>query len=274
MNGLTPRNSYGVPLSVPTPRTGTELILTTHNFCDPTTWYTTSSRVTTATLTDSGNGLTFTSAHTNWIDMTHGKLWDEDALCADVGHGYAVVVTSDGAAKTQRAPFATTGGDYTVNYAAGTITFASSQTGKAVVASYSRMVDSVFSIVPDEDSRIDVESAKAQFSANVVINDTVDFEIWAYNPDDLPNKARVKITSYKRMSNFFDEALDSNAEVPAIGGSARGAQVAQTCLHFRYGTIRPMYASQGVELRVRLRNDQAFDGEHALAVFYCTVAAE
>ncbi len=263
-----PKSSLGVPLTTSEPRTGRELIVTTHDFCDPTTWFTTSARVTDQALTDSGDGLTWTSPHTNWIDMTHGKVWDEDALCADVGHGYAVVIPG----KTQRAPFAQSGGDYIVDYAAGTVTFASAQT--SVTASYSRMVDSEFHVLPDAGTYINIECAEAQFSSDVEMNDSIVFEIWAYNPYDLPNKVLVKSTTYKKMVNFFDEALAAYPMNPALGGSVRGTQHSSVCLQFRYATARPVAASQGVELRVRLGNHTPFGGEHAVASFYCTVKDE
>lgn len=267
------KNQFGVPRASIEPRTGKELVMTTHNFCDPTTWYTTSERVETETLTDSGDGLTFTSAWPHWIDMTHGNIWDEDALCADVEHGYGVVATSDAAAKTQRVPFATSGGDYTVNYEAGTITFAASQTGKTVVASYSRMVDSVFALVPDAGKRIDIEKAIARFSADVEMLDSIDFEIWVYNPDDLPNKVMYRRTTYKTIGNFIDEAVPATS-IAMVGGGTRGMLQAMTSLPFHYGTIRSLLSSQGVEIRICLRNDVPCTGYRALATLYCTVDVE
>lgn len=268
------RSEEGVPIVQIGAREGTELVLTTHNFCDPTTWYTTSARVVEETLSDSGDGLTFTSANTNWIDMTHGKLWDEDALCLDVGHGYSVDVTSDAVAQTQRTPFAANGGDFTVDYAAGTVTFASSQAGKAVVATYSRMVDSLFSIVPDSGTILDIESAIVKFTQDVVMNDAVVFEIWAYNPFNLPNKVAVKTTSYKTISNFLEEASEATAQTPALGGGVRGAAGAMVRVTFRYGTARSLVSSAGVELRCRLESDIPFTGDRAVGSFFITVLAE
>lgn len=257
------------------PRLGTELILCTPNFCDPTTWYYTSERITDEALTDSGDGLLWTSAHTFWIDLSHGKIFDEDALCADVPHGYAVIVTVDGVEKTARDPFADSGGDYVVDYVAGTVTFASSQSGNTVVASYSRMVDSTWVLAPDDGYRIDIESAEAQFSENVVLNDTVVFDIYVYNPYDLPNKVLYARSSYKRMVNYIDEAEGSYPVIPPIGGpDGRGTASAIYGFPFRYGTVRKVLSSQGTELRVSLQNHQPFSGEHATATFYCTVRAE
>ncbi len=268
----TKTDEAGRSVVVPEPRTGTELIMVTHNFCDPTTWFSTSVRVTQEALTDSGDGLTFNSAHPTWIDMVHGKVFDEDALCRDVVHGYSVVVRVDGVEMTARAPFATSGGDYTIDYENGKITFAVSQSGKAVDASYSYAVDSTFILTPDPGKLIDIESAEAQFSANVEMNDTIDFEIWAYNPADLPNRMMMDISSYKTMTNFVDEAMGSYPVVPAIGGAAgRGTTHEIYGFPFRYGTVRSLDSSMGIELHVKLRSDQKFGGQHATATFYCTV---
>jgi hypothetical protein len=255
-------------------RIGSELIVTTHNFCDPTTWYTQSVRVTAETLTDSGNGLLFNSAHTNWIDMTHGKLFDEDALCADVEHGYSVVVKIDGVVATQRAPFATSGGDCVVDYAAGTVTFASSQSGNVVTVDYSYENGSVWFIIPDNGKRIDIESAEVQFSQDIILNDTIVFEIWGYNPGDLPNKMLYGTSNYKKMVNYIDEALGSFPVIPAIGGTLRGFQSNIYGFPFRYSAVRQLKSSQGIELHVRLKDNIKFGGEHTTGTFYCTTRDE
>jgi hypothetical protein len=199
-------------------------------------------------------------------------VWDEDAICLDVAHGYSVEVSSGGVLKTPRAPFACAGGDYVVDYEAGTVTFSAPQEG--VQATYSYAVDSTFVLAPDAGTRINIECAEVQFSADVVMNDSIDFEVWAFNPYDYPNKFRAKKTTYKRMVNFFDEAVAAFPVNPALGGVARGTQHASICLQFRYGTSRPLAASQGVEVRIRLREDQVFSGEHAIAALYCTVQEE
>jgi hypothetical protein len=263
-----------VPISTVEPRTGTEVIHTTHNFCDPTTWYSTSGRSADETLAGDVAGLVYGGARVNWIDMLHGKLFDEDALCADVAHGYAVEVKVDGVVKTPRLPFATSGGDYTVNYAAGTVTFASSQLGKTVAATYSYAVNSTWVLAPSDGMLLDVEATEAQFSQNCVLNDTVAFEVWVYNPADLPNKFKYDSTRYKRMTNFIDEALGSYPIIPAIGGAARGTGNEIYGFPFRYGTVRRIRSSVGAELRVRLEADLKFGGEHATATFYCTVRSE
>lgn len=270
---LIPRDA-GVPTQVQLPRTGSETIQITHNFCDSTTWWTQSVRVTDETLTDSGDGLTWDSAHVKWIDMTHGKVFNEDYFAQSAPHGYVITVTVDGVSKTQRAPFADSGSDFNVNYTLGKIVFFSSQAGKTVVVSYSYANGSEWCLIPDAGTRIDIEGAEAQFSKDVVLNDSILYEFWGYDPNNLPNKMIYGMAVYKKIINYIDEAYGSYPVIPPIGGTKRGIQQEIYGFPFRYGTIRSLFSSQGLELRVRLANDQEFGGEHATATLYCTVKAE
>jgi len=272
---VVPKNIDGNPLVIQEPRTGSETIYCTHNFCDKTSWYTKSVRVTDEALTGDGAGLVWTSVHTNWINMVSGLIFDEDSYASEVSHGYAVVVKVDGVTKTARAPYATTGGDYTIDYAAGTVTSVSgSWTGMAVLVSYSYATTSEWILAPSAGYVLDVEATEAQFSKNFTFNDFIDFEIWVYNPADLPNKVMYARTTYKRMVNFIDEALGSYPVIPAVGGADRGTQNEVYGFPFRYGTVRRVQSSIGAELHVKLRNNIVFSGEHATATFYCTTHLE
>lgn len=268
------KNEDSINLISSEPRTGKELILVTHNFCDPTTWYTDSVRIENDALIDSGDGYSWTSSHINWIDMTHGKLFDEDSIILEVEHNYTVIIKVDGYEKQQREPFFNNGGDYDVNYETGTITFFENQAGKNVIATYSYENGSTWKLIPLEGKRIDIEQAEAQFSSDVILNDSIVFDIYVYNPFDLPNKVLYNRAIYKKMTNFIDEAIGSFPVVPAIGGPIRGTANSVYGFPFRYGTVRKILASQGVELHVKLKNDIPFDGEFATATFYTTVRNE
>jgi hypothetical protein len=271
---LNPRNEDGLPMHTSEPRSGNEIIIVTHNFADKTTWYTDSARVT-EMLVDSGDGLTWISNHTHWIDMDHGKIFDEESIKQNVPHQYSVVVVVDGVTASMRDPYATSGGDYVVDYVNGSITCVSGTwSGKTVEATYSYAQSSLWTLTVDPGVQIDIEQAKAQFSTDIQMNDSIEFEIWAYNPYDFPNRVKVNSISYKRFTNFIDEAVGSCPAIPPIGGKDRGTQNAVYNLQFRYGTIRRMMGSLGIQLRVRLKNDNAFGGEHATATFYCTVRNE
>jgi hypothetical protein len=267
-------NDDDIPLTSVEPRVGNELVVCTHNFCDKTTWFGDSIRVTDYICSSSLDGTTFQLPQTNLINLASGKLFDEDAICADVTHGYAITVTIGENTLIERDHFETAGGDFFVNHASGTITLIN-QTANAITASYSYATTSTWYLIPDPGTAIDIETCEAQFSSNVILRDTIQFDIYGYNPYDLPNKILYKSTGYKTMRNMIDEAIGSYPVIPAIGGDeGRGITYPVYGFPFRYGTIRKMISSQGIELRIHLKNDKVFAGEHATATFYCTVKEE
>lgn len=267
------RDSEGRSIQVPVPRVGKELIVSTHNFADPTTWFGDSVRVEDEVLS-SADGYVWQSSNVNWIDLDHGKIFDEDSIKLDVPHNYNVIVKVDGYVKSVCPPYTSINGDYFINYDNGSITFLQNQLGKNVTVSYSYATTSTWYLSPSLLKKISVEEAEAQFSADVIMTNSIEFQIWAYNPYDLPNKIMIDTTSYKKMTNFIDEALGSYPIIPAVGGPDRGTQSAVYGFPFRYGTVRELRSSQGVELRVRIKDDVPFGGEYCTATFYCTVTDE
>jgi hypothetical protein len=225
-------------------------------------------------------------AHTNIININHGKTFDEkqyasDQQIAEPGdpHGYSVVVTVDSVVKTARAPFATTGGDYTVTYGAGQIVFAQSQAGKDVSVSYSYANGSTFTIKPDVGYTLDIEASKAMWSNDLVMTDSVKFQVYGFAslfaPElGLPEGTKIPIqtTTYDTLGQLVAEAAayTPNA-VAAVGGTVRGIASPRHVALFRYGTIRSLESVAGVELRISLASHTAFQGDHAAATFYCTL---
>ncbi len=261
-------------------RLGTEIIFATHDFADPTTWFGDSVRVTEEVLTDSGDGYKFTSSHIHWIDMIHGKVFDEDVHADEVDHKYLVVVTSDDIILDAREPFASSGGDYFVNYRDGYITFATSQSGKTVKASYSYENGSTWYMRPLPGKKLSIESAEAQFSVDTIINDTIQFGAFGLvdvfapqlvnNPIPSGTLIPIATTRYKTLDQIIDEAIGSFPVIPPLGGFMRGNLHARYGFPFRYGAVRVLNSAAGMELRVFLEGHNAFDGERATATFYCS----
>lgn len=262
-------------------RVGEETNWATHKFTDSTTWYGTSERVTGETLTDSGDGLTFESDHAPWIDMIHGKVWDEESLCQDVGHGYSVVVTVDDVEKTARKPFATSGGDYTVDYATGKVTFATSQSGKTVKASYSYSVDSTWTLKPYDDHVLDVENAEIQFSQDLDMTGAIVMAYFGladhFAPGMFPPGTIIELgrTTYNKIHQLIDEALGSFPVIGApSGGTTRGMTSPVYGFPFKYGTVRRLWSKWKMEVRIWVEDydgnkNVPFGGEYATATFYC-----
>lgn len=267
-------------------REGNETIYASHNFCDKTTWFQDSGRKEFETL--SGSGTVFTATEQNWICMDRGRVLDEEGWKEDVSHGYQVIVVANDVTKSQCDPFTGTDGDYIVDYETGQITFNSeSYSAENVKASYSYARSSIFSIAPTPYKKLDIEEVEAQFTKDVIINDSFVFgvfgyvqvfapEYWEGNGGPLPTnyKIELKRQTYATLTQLIDEALGSYPIIPALGGSSRGLSNDMYGFPFRYGTIRSLYNSYGLETRVWLKNHNACGGERVTATFYCISSNE
>lgn len=281
------RQADGTPLFASTGRIGKEVIYATHNLTDKTTWYSESARVTDEALVDSGDGLVFNSAHTHWIDMVHGKVFDEDGLVEDQQifepgdpHGYHAIVKSDGVEMTIREPFETAGGDYSIDYATGDVTFFASQAGKTVTASYSYAQTSGWIMKPLPNKALVIEKAEVQFSKDIQMQKAFVMEVYGAvdifapqlmeAPYNLPSGTPIPIegTNYKTIDQLIDEAVGAFPEVPVLGG-ARGYTQPRHIFQFHYAAVRTIWASLGMFIRISMQDDAAFTGERATATFYC-----
>jgi hypothetical protein len=229
------------------------------NWCDRTTWHDSAEQITDQALTDSGDGLTWNSPHTNWIDTYHGKLTGEDELS-----GMRAVVKADGVTLTEDEPFGGAQGDYSVDYAAGTVTFHASQAGKAVTATYCRENGSAWVIKPDPGKVLRLTTVEVQFSKDIVLNDTVTFQLYVggapYGPP----------TTYKTMMDYINEAAGSYAEIPAMGGGSRGTTQPIQIFRWPYAerASTDLKSSLAMEVHIKLANNNHFGGAKAIATFY------
>lgn len=277
--------SDGALVVAQTGLTGSELIVATHDYCRKYTWFQSSVRVTDEALTDSGDGLTWDMANEFAIDLTHGYVLDEDRFRALVPHGYDIVVTVGGVPKTQREAYEAAGGDYTVDYAAGTITSVSgSWAGQAVLASYSYATNSTFDLIPASGRAVDINESEVQFSDDVDMNDSFIVEILGWvqvfapelwdgfvPPGPLPTNTQIPLGTqvYKRVSQLVDEARGAFPVIPASGGAARGMAHATIGFPFQYQAVKRLWDKYGMVMRMRTAHDRVIGGEHATATFYC-----
>ena len=259
------------------PPLGKELIDCTHNMTDITTRFYTSERVTDEELTyDGGDG--WWESGDIFIDMTHGKVFDEHTHCEKHPDHYAIVVKVDSVEKTQRAPWATSGGDYEVDYENGKVKpFTEDWTGATVTASYNKEIDSEWKLVPYTDTCIQVNKAEVQFSEDLIYASGVKMEIWGladyFMPGVHPPGTKIPIGKglYNTVDQFIDEAVGSFPPVEPVGGAARGISNRRFIFHFYYGVSRQIFSSLGMEIRVQTVDDVDFGGERCTATFYCTV---
>lgn len=229
---------------------GSSATKVTHDWCDKTTWYQKSTQATGETMTDSGDGLTFNSANTHWIDLTHGKLYDEYSLADKKEpkiYDNAVEVLTG----------------FTINYTTGDVTFDVAPTGP-ITCDYWYAGSSEWALVPDPGRVIFIEHAELNFAADVVVSSSFNFAIWVYNPADLPNKVPYQIVKYKNIKDIINAANLGQGYIPKISGLVNDVLV----FPFNYATVKPLQSSVGAELRITVDNDQEVTGEWSTSTFY------
>lgn len=271
-------------------RQGKEVNYGSIDFADRTTWYPESVRVTDKTVTAVGDG-TWSLGDTDIIDILGGHIFDEDAAVKDQQtdnpgspHGYLVVLTVDGVAKTPRKTYMTTGGDYVLDYHTGIITPGAGEdwAGKTVVASYSKAATSGFPLIPtDPGKTLVVGKVRVKVSDDVELRDTIKVQFLGpaqvFAPqlvaaNVLPADYLIEIadsTLYKTIDQLFDEVDDANEFATGGFTGPRGFTRGRRIFTFRYETVRTLYSSLGMQMRISLENDIACGGERATAVFYC-----
>lgn len=251
-----------------------------HDWTDKTTWYTSSVRVTDEALTDTGDHTTYQAAHTYLIDLRHGKVFREDYLKNASGQTYNVAVKVDGVTKTEQDPHFGTGGDFTINYVEGKIVFLTPLSDTAVVtATYQYATDSVFKIIPTAGKKLIIDNAEVQFSKDVVLKDSVVFELYGlvdiYAPQlipAVPTGTMIPVSEkvvYKSFSDFQAEASKAYPVYPAMGGSNwRASPQEMVILSWDYVAATEIKGGVGLELRMYLEHHTPFDGWYASATFY------
>lgn len=245
------RDSKGRALSASIKPAGlSDGTLVTHDLCDKTTWHQQSTQHTSILLNDLGGNTYGDNSHAYWIDLTHGKLYGED----DLADQKEPVIYVNGSQVTD---------GFTIDYAAGTVTFDSPPAG-AVTADFWKAGSSLFTVTPDAGKILSLEHAELQFAKNVVMQNPIRFEIWVYNPNDLPNKMPYKTIRYKNIKDIINAANLGQGYIPAISGLINDVIV----FPFNYIATKPLADSLGAELRIYIENDVELQGEWATATFY------
>lgn len=294
LSGLAnPKNADGLPLIsldaeqsdkavrvAQVGRLGDELILASHNFCDKTTWRNSATAVVSESITsNTTDNITFSASNKYIIDYTHGKVLAENQ---DTAVDCVVSVRVSGALQTQiNQGFTDNGGDYTVDYAAGTITFVSGAVTDPVEIDYHYANDSTWVLAPPAGKMWDVEDAEAQFSENVCMNTGISFSVYGYvdvfapqyliaNGGPYPPGTKIPIATknYKTFYQLIDDAQGAYPRIPTLSGT-RGTRNPIFGFPFRYGTVRSLYSTYGMEMRVSIVDDIEFGGDRATATFFC-----
>lgn len=229
----------------------------THDFCNKTTWFTGSIRVTDEVATNSGDDLTYNLANDYLIDVVNGIVNRQDIM-----QEYAVEVKVNDVVVT----------NYSTNHKLGTITFDATTTD-TVKVTYSYATTSEWVIEPDAGKLLIIEHSELQFSTDVKINTPVRFEIWIYNPffgstghplENYDGKIEYSSVQYNSIRDIINEANLGTGVIPQVGDLPADIHV----FPFNYVTVKPIQSSYQAELRIRSVGDIELTGSYGTASFY------
>jgi hypothetical protein len=242
------------------PRIGSSKAVVSHNYCDKTTWYGKSTRVTGdgygVVLSPNDGYTTYSSTDGYWIDIKHGKVTGEDIIATN----YAPIVKINDVIKTEDV-------DFVVDYEQGKITFNSALTAEDTVkAIYSKAGSSVFVIAPDTGKKLRVLYTEAQFSINAKLTKPITFQLYITNPYN-PGGAKIPYGNPDTYKSGYDFANvgNSGAYVPAFAGMAEDLIV----VPFNYATVKDLSSTYGAEIRIFTHNDEPCDGYFGTLTAYC-----
>lgn len=248
-----------------------------HDFCKKETWYQQSTKVENETLTDSGDHQTYNPATSrHWVDVMHGKLFGE----LELREAYAPVIKVDGVTKTEN-PAGTSSGDYSINYETGSVTFNSALAGTEVVtATYCYPGSSLFKVQVPEGYLYRVGEVKVTLAKNVVLKDTVKFQLWGKMGGEMYPLSGAEV--YQTLDDYLQDASSIDVEFPVLTGTPgddawRMTTVPRMHMRFSYlwsAAIDLQWSAteeipvSEMEIRAWLVNDIPFSGEKGLATFF------
>jgi hypothetical protein len=257
----------------------------THDWTDPTTWYTKAVRVVDEVADPDGGYVTYTLDHQNVIDLYHGKIYQEDFIKDSSNNLYRVVVKVNNVTKTEQDPHYGTGGDYTVSYSQGTITFLSALTiNDEVKVTYHYATTSEFIVAPSSGKQICIDYVECQFSDDISLTDTVMFQpygyvqvfapqLWDGNGGPYPTNTKIPLGNplkYKSITDFQAEATKAYVQYPIMGGNSwRGASQKLTIMNWDYLASTILRSDYGMEIQIKLEHNTPFTGWYSTATLYC-----
>lgn len=261
---VIPKTSNGTPKTANYEAEGDASTIITHNYADKCSWAQGAVQVTDEVMVNTiGNKFASPNNRTHWIDLKHGRLYDEDNYLAANLNAHPIIKV-DGVTKIETVGLVS--GDYTINYPTGEITFNDAVAG-VVTCSYRYADKSWFSVRPHALKVLSINTAEVQFADDTILggigNEFV-FEVWYNHP--IAGWVPVPGTAikYKNAKDFISACNGGTGKIEAWAEITRPVFV----FPFNYARPKPLKASQGVEVRVYTRNHQPVGGQYATATFY------
>jgi hypothetical protein len=274
-----PETSDGRPKVAMGKQDATRLNGYSHNWCDPTTWYSDSVRVVDEVAENTGDNQIYQLDNYNVIDTYHGKLFEEDFLTDNDGYSYRVVVkVNDVDGYTEQDPHYGSGGNFTIDYANAQVNFLSPLLESDVVkVTYYYEDGSTFILPVESGMQLFIEAGEAQFSDDLEMLDTIKYQVFIINPYN-PSGPKIPYGQpnvYKTITDLQIEATKAYPKYPSIGGTGwRGMQREVLILNWDYVSGTLLKSSYGSEIHIWLEHDTPYGGTYASMTFYGVIETE
>jgi hypothetical protein len=271
---------------------GNGLRIISHNFCDACTWWHMSTEHT-AQASTTGDDLVFDlTGHTNVIDVRHKRITFEDNIDDTTVSPGAVTMTNilptvyldtggGPVALAQSNEDAAAGDDrYTIDYPAGTVTFAVARGGSdAITADFRKSGSSIFCFKPPTGKKWIIEDAEIDLSEDLDMTAAVMTDTYGSH-STLTGGAivSVQVKKYKTFHDFQAAARKFWGPIPANFGLTGGVASPKWTFQWEYSRADHVYNSANyLDLNVdpaRLtpnREESSVEGDVELGGSFMTV---
>ena len=227
----------------------------THDYCNKTTWYSDSVRVTDEVLTlDSGT--TYNCLNSKFIDVVNGVINRQD-----LHQEYAIEVKIDDVVQTS---------GYTIDHQNAQVTFDTAP-GGVVKCSYSYPTTSNWRLPAPAGKLLVIEHSEVQFTTDVQVTSPLKFEVWVDNPyfavsgHPLEGIPRIpgETVQYNSIRDIINES-NLGFQVPTMPGIGQPLII----FPFNYVGEKVMDSSMNAELIISCVNDVELPGTYGTATFY------
>jgi hypothetical protein len=273
------------------------------NFCDKTTWYHDAPEVADEAVgTGDGVQTIWTLAHgTNAdaneriIDLSHGKVSEENNIANPAGtfremangygatlsatlSGYVPVVKVNGVELTERPYGDASGGDYTIDYVVGEITFTVAPPDTHTITAtyyYAAATDVACSIVvPGAGKKHHIDRVEIQSTPDACPMTDIVMNVYAGAAP--PNGQPIaRPTIIKNVTDIVNWAYGARPQIPVQGGANPRALTAAVNIHqVRYASSISLLSSMAMYVQVHLSGPVEFAGTWASIVIYGIEEAE
>lgn len=131
--------------------------------------------------------------------------------------------------------------------------------------------DSTFIVAPPDGKVMFLKKAEVQFTHDIVFSGVTElyFDIWGFNPADLPNKTIYERVVYASIKDVLNVG-NSHFTMPPCDNITNSMSTVQ----FNYPRSIPLQSSFGLEIRCSLKDHTPIQGEFVTVTFLTSVEDE